>query len=49
MAADLELYDSLGFQEIVSFGCYLGADYRALYGDPPIQRYGDLLYGVVKE
>lgn len=49
MAADLELYDSLGFQEIVSFGCYLGADYRALYGDPPIERYGDLLYGVVRE
>lgn len=41
LEADLDFYARLGFEEIVSFGCYLGADYRALYGTPPVVPYGE--------
>lgn len=43
MKADLDFYAARGFTEIASFGCYLGEDYRALYGAPPIELYGKLL------
>ncbi len=43
MKADLDFYAALGFTEIASFGCYLGQDYRALHGTPPIVQYGELL------
>ena len=43
MKADLEFYAKLGFEDITSFGCYLGQDYRELFGIPPIVRYGEIL------
>lgn len=45
MRRDVEFYLSLGFREITSFGCYLGPDYQALYGKPPLKRYGEILRG----
>lgn len=43
MKRDLDFYAELGFEDVTSFGCYLGADYRALYGIPPIVQYGRIL------
>lgn len=43
MAQDVQAYRALGFTSITSFGCYLGADYRALYGKAPVAAYGRLL------
>lgn len=43
MAHDVEFYKSLGFEEITSFGCYLGPDYEALYGKADLTEYGKLL------
>ncbi|MDD3243907.1 MAG: DUF4838 domain-containing protein [Eubacteriales bacterium] len=43
MRRDVAYYRALGFDSVTSFGCYLGADYEALYGEPPIQAYGDIL------
>ena len=43
MKRDLDFYADLGFEDVTSFGCYLGADYRALYGIPPIVQYGRIL------
>ena len=43
MAADVRFYRSLGIGSITSFGCFLGADYRALYGQPPIAEYGRII------
>lgn len=43
MKEDVKYYRSLGFESITSFGCYLGADYRELHGQPPVQPYGDIL------
>lgn len=40
---DLSFYANCGFTSVTSFGCFLGEDYRALYGDPPIAQYGRLL------
>lgn len=40
LRADGALYRRLGFEYVTSFGCYLGADYRALYGEnPPLEAY----------
>ncbi|MBQ2977722.1 MAG: DUF4838 domain-containing protein [Clostridia bacterium] len=36
---DIAYYRSLGFQHISSFACYLGADYRALYGLPDLSAF----------
>ena len=36
IAADVKYYASLGFECISSFGCFLGDDYEALYGEPEI-------------
>lgn len=43
MQADVEYYASLGFEEITSFGCYLGPDYDALYGEVGLEEYGEIL------
>jgi len=45
MKRDVEFYASLGFETVTSFGCYLGPDYQQLHGQPPLQRYGDILAG----
>ena len=34
--ADMAFYRRLGFERVSSFACYLGADYRALYGLPEL-------------
>lgn len=46
MARDVEFYAGLGFESITSFACYLGADYRALYGLPPVEDYARTLSDV---
>ncbi len=46
MKEDVKFYRELGFESITSFGCYLGADYRELHGQPPVQEYGDILRSV---
>ena len=46
MARDVEFYEGLGFESITSFSCFLGADYRALYGLPPVEAYARILSGV---
>ena len=43
MQEDVKAYRSMGFESITSFGCYLGADYRELWGEPPVKRYGEIL------
>lgn len=43
MAKDLAYYAKLGFSSVTSFGCFLGPDYEALYGEPPLGEYGRLL------
>lgn len=39
IAADFEYYESLGFEDISSFACYLGRDYEELYGAPDISAF----------
>ena len=39
--ADLDAYQAAGFETAATFGCYLGADYEALYGAPDITPYTD--------
>ncbi len=46
MKRDTAFYASLGSECVTSFGCYLGPDYRRLYGRPPILRYGEVLGAV---
>lgn len=46
MKQDVEFYASLGFEEMTSFGCYLGPDYEELYGPTPLDVYGKILKGV---
>ena len=43
MEKDVEFYASLGFEEITSFGCYLGPDYEELYGKVSLAEYGRIL------
>ena len=43
MKEDAAFYRGLGFETITSFGCYLGPDYQALYGLPPLKEYGNNL------
>lgn len=40
---DAVFYRNAGFSVISSFGCFLGPDYEALYGVPPLDRYGRVL------
>ncbi len=37
--ADLEFYDKIGYETVTTFACYLGDDYRELYGTPEIEEY----------
>ena len=39
--ADMAFYRRLGFERISSFACYLGADYRALYGLPALDSFAE--------
>lgn len=43
-AADVRRYVSLGFDSITSFGCFLGEDYRDLYGDADLSEYDRILF-----
>lgn len=43
MLEDVKAYRALGFESLTSFGCFLGQDYRELWGEPPITRYGEIL------
>lgn len=43
MKQDVEYYKSLGFEDITAFGCYLGEDYDALYGEADLLPYGENL------
>ena len=38
---DLAFYAQLGFERVSSFACYLGADYRALWGLPDLSAFGE--------
>ena len=42
-AADVAQYRKLGFESITSFGCFLGEDYRDLYGDADLSEYDGIL------
>ncbi len=39
--ADLDAYQAEGFAVAATFGCFLGQDYEALYGEPDITPYTD--------
>ena len=41
--ADVNRYKELGFTSITSFGCFLGEDYRDLYGDADLSKYDRIL------
>ena len=42
---DVEGYLALGFEHVTSFGCYLGENYRELYGDAPLEEYFRIMKG----
>lgn len=42
-AADVAHYRNLGFDSVTSFGCFLGEDYRDLYGDADLSEYDKIL------
>ena len=42
-AADVAQYRKLGFDSVTSFGCFLGEDYRDLYGDADLSEYDRIL------
>lgn len=44
MREDVKAYRQLGFESVTGFGCYLGEDYRQLWGEPPVKEYGDILF-----
>lgn len=41
--ADAAWYQSLGFESVTTFACYLGEDYVALHGRPNLDEYGQAL------
>lgn len=43
IAADADYYRSLGFAHLTSFGCFLGEDYAAEFGIPPVVEYSKCL------
>lgn len=43
IAADAAYYRSLGFSHLTSFGCFLGEDYAAEFGLPPVTEYSRCL------
>ncbi|MBQ7386721.1 MAG: DUF4838 domain-containing protein [Clostridia bacterium] len=40
---DIEKYLALGYDDISTFGCFLGEDYEALWGEPDISAFTDAL------
>lgn len=46
MENDAAFYAGLGFEELTSFGCYLGPDYDALFGRYDLTEYGGIMGGV---
>ena len=46
MEKDAAFYAGLGFEELTSFGCYLGPDYDALFGRYDLTEYGRIIGGV---
>lgn len=42
-ASDVAQYKKLGFDSVTSFGCFLGEDYRDLYGDADLCEYDRIL------
>ena len=45
MKKDVGFYQSLGFESITAFGCYLGRDYIDLYGAPDLSGYREAMSG----
>ncbi len=43
VAEDARMYAETGMEYITTFACYLGEDYRALYGAPPIKPFMELV------
>lgn len=43
--ADAAYYKRVGFADLSTFACYLGQDYRELYGMPDIRPFADVLKG----
>ena len=41
VAAEVRAYAKMGFAQIATFGCFLGDDYEALYGEPDITPFTD--------
>ena len=41
--ADVTGYAARGFETVTSFGCYLGENYRDLWGDAPVEEYFRIL------
>ena len=41
--ADVHGYAERGFAAVTSFGCYLGENYRDLWGDAPVEEYFRIL------
>ncbi|MHB8962595.1 MAG: DUF4838 domain-containing protein [Saccharofermentanales bacterium] len=46
IAADITFYNASGFNTVTTFACYLGEEYKDLYGEAPdIKGYGELFPG----
>lgn len=43
IAADAAYYKSVGFSDLSTFACFLGKDYRALYGMPDIEPFCSII------
>ena len=43
ISKDAELYKRFGFEGLSSFACYLGKDYMALFGTPPIKEFAEII------
>ena len=46
--ADFDYYRSLGFSDISTFACYLGADYIELHGDPDVAPFADAYHRILE-
>jgi len=42
---DLRFYETLGFESVTSFSCWIDADYVRRWGDPPLDEYAAALRG----
>lgn len=43
--SDLRFYETLGFESVTSFSCWIDADYVERWGDPPLDDYAAALRG----